>query len=96
MKYYCFDIVIGIEDNLDLSKFTLNELTTLIRTNVNKIMGIDYKEVKLKKQLQKEIKVSGDSLTEFWDNPEDNRWDKEYNPNLLPETLKNKEERQGE
>ena len=28
-------------------------------------------------QLQKEIKVSGDSLTEFWDNPEDDRWDKE-------------------
>ena len=55
MKYYRFDIVIGIEDNLDLSKFTLNELITLIRTNVNKIMGIDYKEVKLKQQLQKEI-----------------------------------------
>ena len=33
---------------------------------------------------------------EFWDNPEDNRWDKEYNPDLLPETLKNKEEKQDE
>ena len=31
---------------------------------------------------------------ELWDNPEDNRWDKEYNPDLLPETLKNKEEKQ--
>ncbi len=33
---------------------------------------------------------------ELWDNPEDNRWDKEYNPDLLPETLKNKEEKQDE
>lgn len=28
-------------------------------------------------KLKKEIKVSGDSLTEFWDNPEDDRWDRE-------------------
>lgn len=27
-------------------------------------------------ELKKEIKVSGDSLTEFWDNSEDDRWDK--------------------
>ena len=41
-------------------------------------------------------KSSGDSLTEFWDNPEDDRWDKDYNSDLLPETLKNKEEKQDE
>ena len=33
---------------------------------------------------------------EFRDNKEDDRWDKEYNPDLLPETLKNKEEKQDE
>ena len=37
-----------------------------------------------------------DGYAEFWDNPEDDRWDKEYNPDLLPETLKNKEEKQDE
>ena len=37
-----------------------------------------------------------DSLKDIWDNSEDDRWDKEYNPDLLPETLKNKEEKQDE
>ena len=37
-----------------------------------------------------------DSLKDIWDNPEDDRWDKKYNPDLLPETLKTLEEKQDE
>ena len=54
------------------------------------------------KQLQKEIGEEKQDRSflggyaEFWDNSEDDRWDKEYNPDLLPETLKNKEEKQDE
>ena len=81
------------------SPATQKEMAEKLRIEGDKYTKMQFEELLSEfniPQKDKEVTSFLGGYADIWDNPEDDRWDKEYNPDLLPETLKNKEEKQDE